>query len=201
MTESRVALDADELMHLALHATNQNQPEQAITHLKRVLELTPANGKAFYLLGALHAEIGLYERAIDEMTRAVELEPDLSTAHFQLGLLYITSGLVDEAEQAWRPLDSLGEDDPLYLFKRGMLHLVRDEFEACIADLNRGIEANTMNEDLNNDMRRVAGSAEEALRARQGAPAAEAPEPASPAAGGGRHILLSAYQRDDDNTH
>ncbi len=197
MTRQNTALDTEELMHLALHATNQNQPEQAITHLKRVLELSPDNSKAFYLLGALHAEIGLYERAISEMSRAVELDPDLPTAHFQLGLLYVTSGLVDEAEQAWQPLDALGENEALYLFKRGMLHLIRDEFEGCIADLNKGISLNTLNDDLNNDMRRVAASAEDALRSR--AIDTQTLED-KPIPTGGRHVLLSAYQRDDDDT-
>lgn len=200
MTGQSAALDAEELMHLALHATQQNQPEQAITHLKHLLEVAPDNGKAFYLLGALHAEIGLYERAIEEMSKAVELEPDLPTAHFQLGLLYATSGLVEEAEQAWQPLDALGENEPLFLFKRGMLHLVRDEFQFCIDDLKKGIELNTLNEDLNNDMRRVAASAEGALHA-QGAAAGMPPAEDTPKNAGGRHILLSAYQRDDDTTH
>ncbi|MES9989047.1 MAG: tetratricopeptide repeat protein [Candidatus Thiodiazotropha endolucinida] len=194
MRNESAKLDSDELMHLAIHAENH---EQAIDYLKRVLEISEDNGKAYYLLGAIHAEIGMYDRATEEMTRAVELEPDLPTAHFQLGLLYITSGRVDEAERAWSPLDKLEESDPLFLFKRGMLHLVKDEFNACIADLNQGIALNGQNDALNNDMRKIINKAEQ-IRS-PSLPSEQDKEQSR--SDGGRHILLSAYQRDDETEH
>lgn len=190
-------LDSDELMHLAMHAENH---EQAINYLKRVLEISDDNGKAYYLLGAIHAEIGMYDRATQEMTRAVELEPDLATAHFQLGLLHITSGRVDDAQRAWQPLDQLGEADPLFLFKRGMLHLVNDEFEACISDLNHGIKLNSQNEALNNDMRKIISKAEQ-LENPSSSPASPDLNKEQSTNEGGRHILLSAYQQNDETEH
>lgn len=195
MRNESAKLDSDELMHLAIHATDNNQPEQAIDYLKRLLEISADNGKAYYLLGAVHAEIGLYDRAVEEMTKAVQLEPNLPTAHFQLGLLHITSGRVDEAELAWRPLNALGEDDALFRFKRGMLHLVNDEFEACINDLSQGITLNTLNEPLNYDMQRIIDEAKQRL------PSQNSATGTTPARGDGRHVLLSAYQRDDDTEH
>ncbi|MES9977371.1 MAG: tetratricopeptide repeat protein, partial [Candidatus Thiodiazotropha sp. 6PLUC5] len=140
----KIKLDCEELMHLAMQAMQSNNNEQAIEYLKRVLEISDDNGKAYYLLGAVHAEIGMYERAAIEMARAIELEPDLATANFQLGLLHITSGRVTEAEQVWSRLDELGESNPLFLFKRGMLHLANDEFDACIEDLHRGFAFNDL---------------------------------------------------------
>lgn len=188
---SKSALNADELMHLALHATEHDTPDKAIAHLKRLLEIEPGNGKAQYLLGALHAEIGMHEQAAEEMAKALELEPDLpATARFQLGLLHITSGRVDEAEQVWQPLDRLGDDDPLFLFKAGMLHLVRDEFEECARSLRAGIERNQLNEDLNNDMRRVLQDAEKA----GGLTPVESAD--GTRAGHGQRMLLSVYERD-----
>lgn len=195
MTTNTAALDSDELMHLALHASAQAQTEQAIGYLKRVIELQPGHGKAHYLLGALHAEIGLYDRAVSEIERAIELHVDLPTAYFQLGLLHITAGRITEAMAAWMPLDALGEDDALLIFKRGLLHLVKDEFADCIADLKRGIALNIENQALNHDMARIlaqveplAGSAETTSQAETDA--------------GGRHVLLSAYQRNDyDKDH
>jgi tetratricopeptide (TPR) repeat protein len=64
MNQATTKLDVDELMHLALHSANKNEPEKAIAHLKQLLDILPKNGKAYYLLGALHAEIGMYDRAI-----------------------------------------------------------------------------------------------------------------------------------------
>ena len=193
MTDPIERLDADELMHLALHATEHDTPDKAITHLKRLLEIQPRNGKAHYLLGALHAEIGMHDQAAEEISKALELDHDLpATARFQLGLLHITSGRVDEAELVWKSLDPLGEQDPLFLFKTGMLHLVRDEFEDCAKALRAGIERNQINEDLNNDMRRVLLDAEKAAGI----------TPISSAdgtrAGHGQRMLLSVYERDKD---
>ncbi|MES9948138.1 MAG: tetratricopeptide repeat protein [Candidatus Thiodiazotropha sp.] len=195
MRNESTKLDSDELMHLAMHAENH---EQAIDYLKRVLEISEDNGKAYYLLGAIHAEIGMYDRATEEMTRAVELEPDLPTAHFQLGLLHVTSARVEEAEHAWRPLDKLGESDPLFLFKRGMLHLVKDEFNACIEDLSQGIALNSQNEALNNDMRKIISKVEQFQSLSNSSSEVNNEHSRSD---GGHHILLSAYQRDDDTEH
>lgn len=197
MRNRTATLDSDELLHLALHATDNDQPEQAIDYLKRLLEISGDNGKAYYLLGAVHAEIGLYDRAVEEMTRAVELEPDLPTAHFQLGLLHLTAGRIDAAERAWQPLDRFGESDPLFLFKRGMLHLVADDFDACIDDLNRGIALNTLNEALNDDMRNIIADADKARLGHTGDAAVRGER----AVTGGRHVLLSAYKRNDDTEH
>lgn len=195
MINENTKLDSEELMHLAMHADTH---EQAINYLKRVLEISDNNGKAYYLLGAIHAEIGMFDRATEDMTRAVELEPDMLTAHFQLGLLHITSGRVKDAEHAWQSLDKLDESAPLFLFKRGMLHLVNDEFDACIEDLNQGIALNISNEALNNDMRKIIIETE---KTRNMASASTEPDQEQKASDGGRHILLSAYQRDDETEH
>jgi tetratricopeptide (TPR) repeat protein len=195
MRNESTNLVSEELLHLAMHADNH---EHAIDYLKRILEISDDNGKAYYLLGAIHAEIGMFERATQEITRAIELEPNLPTAHFQLGLLHVTSGRIEEAEQAWRPLDHFGESDPLFLFKRGMLHLVNDEYDACIDDLNQGIALNNLNEALNNDMRNIIEKVELARTTQSVAPKSPKTQAINDA---GRHILLSAYQQDDETEH
>jgi tetratricopeptide (TPR) repeat protein len=198
-------LDADELFHLALKATQENQTEQAIEYLKRAVNLNPQNSKAHYLLGALHAEIGMYDRAALEMDHALEIEPDLHAARFQLGLLHLTSARLDLAKTAWQPLEKLGEEDPFYLFKTGMLLLAEDDFENCMQYLEKGIEKNTINLPLNNDMARVLEKAKAAMQnsktdAANDNPADKSGEDSSSPKG--RHVLLSAYNRDDDDkTH
>jgi tetratricopeptide (TPR) repeat protein len=187
-------LDTDELLHLALRAADQNQHEQAIVYLKRALEQSPRDARLHYMLGAEHAQIGLYDRAAQEMERAVELDPGLSTAHFQLGLLHLTSARVERAEQAWAPLDQLDSGHCLRLFKTGLLHLARDEFQQCADLLARGMAANTLNASLNQDMERVLDQVQQRLAASpQAAVQPEAAAPPSARAPG--HVLLSAYRR------
>lgn len=194
MKTQQSRLDADELLHLALDASQKNQHEQTLGYLKQAIEIDPKNAKVHYLLGAEHAQIGMYDRAVEDMTRAVQLDPGLVTAHFQLGLLHITSGRVAEAVKAWKPLDTLGNDNPLFLFKTGMEHLARDEFDRCVECLTKGIALNKANEALNNDMRRIIDEvkgltskpAAAAVPATKEKPA-KAPEPG--------HVLLSAYRK------
>lgn len=195
MEINNLSLDTQELFHLALKAMEHDQTEQAILHLKLLLDNEPEHGRAHYLLGALHAEIGMYERAIEDMQRAVELEHDIPTAHFQLGLLYATNGMAAEAQQAWAALDKLGENDPLFIFKRGLTHLIHDEFEACAEDLNKGIQLNQMNPTLNNDMQRIVQTISQPANMESVTESSTADGNA--ATRGGRHILLNAYQIND----
>lgn len=184
-------LDAQELLHLGLHATQNDDTTQAIECLKRCIELEPANSRAMYLLGALYAQIGMYDRARENLVSAVALDPGQHTAVFQLGLLHLTSGEVSNAEAAWRGLDTLAADHFLNLFRRGLLALAADDFTASAELLGQGIEANTENEALNNDMRAMRASAEAASQ-RQGTLISGAREHTSDGDG---HHLLGAYRQ------
>lgn len=198
MSSNTNSLDANELMHLALHATNHDTPEKAISHLKSLLALEPNNGKAYYMLGALHAEIGMHEQAAEEMQHALELDPDLpETAVFQLGLLHITAGRVEDARNTWQRLDSAGESNPLYQFKTAMLHLVQDNFQAASAAFRKGIKLNNFSPDLNNDMQRILDDVERAggISAPEITGGADAVNQASQ----GQRMLLSIYEREGHN--
>lgn len=183
-------LDADELLHLAIRASEADRHEESISYLKRAADIAPKNGKVHYLLGAEHAQIGLYERAMEEMQRAVDLDPTLYTAHFQLGLLYVTAGRPDQAKVAWQALDNLGQNDPLYHFKSGLLRLVNDEFPQAIDYLKKGLAMNTANEALNRDMRRILADIEK-LMPSSTPPAGQQP----PSKQADQHVLLSAYRQ------
>jgi len=183
-------LDAEELLHLAIEASKKGDIEKCITLLKQALEIDPKNARVKYLLGAMHAQIGIYDRAIADMQEAVEIDPDLDIAKFQLGLLYITSGNVSAAEQAWEKLDSLGERNALFLFKRGLLNLAQNKFEDCINDLQKGIKINTSNPALNKDMQMLIGQAQEAIKQNK--------TEAKPESGSKEnHVFLSAYDSED----
>lgn len=157
-------LDSGERFHLAIQEMQHGSPEKAIEHLKLCLQDEPKNAKALYLLGALHAQIGMYDRSIEGMTKAIELDGSLHIARFQLGLLHFTANRNEDAENAWAGLDELGESSPLFLFKRGLLASANNAFQDCIDDLNKGISLNSDNEALNNDMQQMILAATQALQ-------------------------------------
>jgi tetratricopeptide (TPR) repeat protein len=196
MNINTTMLDSEELLYLAIRASAQNQHEQAISHLKQAIEKEPDSAKLYYMLGAEHAEIGLYDRAIEEITKATKIDPKLDTAHFQLGLLYVTSGDIQKAIEAWKPLDQLGENNFLYLFKTGLTHLANNEFDSCARVMERGISLNQANEALNNDMRRVLKEVEATLKDRenqsdQGKSATKSSRT--------NNVLLSAYKKENED--
>src|SRR5262249_47474207 len=97
-------LDVDELKYLALKAMKSNKDEEAIRLLKEANALSPDNAELIYLLGAMHAQIGMVPRAIEEIAGALALAPDLHGARFQLGLLYFSSRDFTRAKGVWAPL-------------------------------------------------------------------------------------------------
>jgi tetratricopeptide (TPR) repeat protein len=193
MNTNTSSLDAEELLHLALRSSAQNHHEEAISYLKRALEQDPRSAKLHYMLGAEHAEIGLYDRAIEEISSAVRIDPNLHTACFQLGLLYVTSGQAQRAIEAWAPLDSLGADNFLYLFKKGLVHLVKDEFDACIQALEKGMALNHANEALNRDMKKILDDVKKSTPQIDTKKTADAGAPKGKT-GKVSNVLLSAYQ-------
>ena len=197
-------LDAEELMHLALKAMEQDRDDDALVFLKHALVQEPEDGRLHYLLGALHAELGMVERAIREITRATELNPDLATAHFQLGLLHVAKADFEQAREAWRPLDQLGEDDALRLFKEGMVKFLNESYAEAIPLLERGIALDEVGEALNENMQRVL---EQARAAIAGQDSKEVTRPSEPPArprpeqrtgAESQHVLLAGYRKQED---
>lgn len=144
--------DSDELLHLAIHATNKDETEKAISYLKRSIDIDANNAKVLYMLASLHAQIGMYERAIKGMREAINIDPELDTAHFQLGLLELTSGNVDNAKEVWSTLDKLDETHYLRVFRDALLLLIEDKLDDSVVMLQKGIMLNKENAPLNTDM-------------------------------------------------
>lgn len=206
MDISTDALDADELLHLALAAGLEGRHDRAITLLKQSWAIDPGNAVTLYCLGAEHAQIGLYERAMSEMERAVEMNPALDTARLQLGLLCMTCGYPDRGEAALKPLVDRDDTDALGHFARGLIALAHDELQQCMRSLEQGIGLNMENEPLNHDMARllesvragVAGAgAQPAEPAALTAPgtAANSAAPGEPAAEPTSNLWMSSYRK------
>jgi Flp pilus assembly protein TadD len=189
MTETQPTLDAEELLGLALNALRTGDHGAALGHLKQGATRFPDNARIAYLLGAEHAQIGLFDRAEEEMARAIQLDPNLVVARFQLGLLQMTQGRADDARATWDALDQLPEAHALRLFKQGLGALSQDRFAEARNLLQRGIEANDFSPDLSRDMTNLLARIPSEADGDKPAAAAEASA-----------IWLNAY-RDSDQTH
>jgi len=181
-------LDSQELLHLALLASRESRHDAAITLLKQGLGQSPEDAKLLFLLGAEHAQIGLYDRAIEEIGRSVSLDASVPAAHFELGLLYVMQGDGALAKRAWEPLAKLVEADPYRVFAGGLMRLVDEDLGGCIEELRRGMGLCAGNSALAGSMQRILDSA--LARQVQGAATPEV----KAAAEDNSHVFLSAYR-------
>ncbi len=67
--------------------------DEAISSLKRALELNPNDGKTRTNLGHAYYDKGLIDEAIKQYKQALELEPNLEFAYDGLGSAYARKGL------------------------------------------------------------------------------------------------------------
>lgn len=196
MSDAAVGSGLAALARQAVEAYAQGRIEDAIGAAKRMLERSPEEASAHFLLGALHAEIGLIPRAIEEIGRAVALAPDLDAARFQLGLLELHREAADRAREIWAPLMQRDEDDAYAWFARGLIELSEGRPPQCIAALRRGLERNDFDAALSDQMARV-------LAVVEGGGAGPVPLAGTPRARPGadpsavRRALLARYQVPD----
>jgi len=108
-----------------------------------------------YLIGALHADLGMYERAIEELTEAIKLVPEIGAAHFQLGLLHAMAGRTDDAANAWSALQNSAENDPYRIFSDALSAVINEDFESAVPLFERGLALNEENPALNIDMQSI----------------------------------------------
>ncbi|MEX2963072.1 tetratricopeptide repeat protein [Microbulbifer sp. TYP-18] len=149
------SLDAEELFHCALDASNRKQHDKAIELMKRSIDLEEHPAKHL-MLAAEYAEIKMYERAIEGMKTAVEMAPQLWIAQFQLSQLYIVIQDFDKAKKIWKKLLT-ASDSPQYFrdFAEGLLALSEKETEKGVELLRKGMNENKENPALNGDIEKI----------------------------------------------
>ena len=153
---------------------SQNEDTGELQKLRSAVLNDPRNAELRYLLGAEMAQSRDYDGAILELSAAIALNPMLHVARLQLGLLHLTLAQPHHTIAVLAPLEDLGDADALKHFKRGLETLIKDEFDACIAHLERGIELNGANAPLNGDMQLIVDKVKVVVAERR--PSAPPPE-------------------------
>lgn len=182
------ALDRQEMLHMAIHASANSRPDDAIRTLKDLIEIDEANGDAHFLIAANYAEIAMLEKSISHYQRALELMPEQDYARMQFGMLLTAMDRIDEAREVLASFVTGQRDDCYAIFARGLNALFDNNLGESRRLLEAGLAANQNNEPLNNDVGRLIAE----IDARQPG-AAPPPDPGSgdsPSA-----YLLSTYSK------
>jgi len=176
-------LNTRELMHMAIHASANGRPDDGVRALKELLAQEPDNAGAHFLLAADYAEIAMLDESVKHYEKAIELEPKLDLARMQYALLLTALDRLDEADAV---LQHFLVEEPATCFTdfaKGLQFLFAEDLANARSHIASGISQNNVNEELNEDMRRLI---EQIDAAQPDAAAAESPSTSH---------LLSAYNK------
>jgi len=84
-------------VHLGVAFADEGRFEEAVAHLARAREISPAFPLAHATLGAILTKMGRLEEAVAPFSEAVRLDPGSGQAHFEAGLSFAKAGQTREA--------------------------------------------------------------------------------------------------------
>jgi tetratricopeptide (TPR) repeat protein len=99
-----VSNDFNARLAVAAGLVKQKALDEAILHLKGLLQDEPKNELVLGMLAATHAQIGMHARAIEEYQQVLEINPENYLARFQKGLVQSMLGLLEDALETWQPM-------------------------------------------------------------------------------------------------
>jgi tetratricopeptide (TPR) repeat protein len=84
-------------LDLGILLLEQNQVQEAISYLRKAVEISPQDSRAHEQLGKAYSRLNELEEAQLEFEKAVALAPDNASVHFMLGQVYRKRGLTEKA--------------------------------------------------------------------------------------------------------
>jgi tetratricopeptide (TPR) repeat protein len=184
----------DDLLQAGLAASQSNDVDKAIELFGQASLACPASGVPHFLAGSEYAALGQFDKAEAALANAVLLAPEFHIARYQLGLLQFSSGRAAVALVTWEPLFALDDAQAIGHFVRGFAALAHDDFEHARAHFKAGLDRNTENAAMSQDIEQVLRGIEEAQHKSSGSSMAEPSEDSA-------HVLLSNYGKFGGTVH
>ena len=88
----------------------ENRDQEAISHLRRAVELDPLNLQYNSNLGQVLCNAHQYEACIDQLKKTLEMDANFSYAHSMLRVAYRDIGKYDLSLEQWRKYATLAND-------------------------------------------------------------------------------------------
>jgi tetratricopeptide (TPR) repeat protein len=132
-------LSAEELTRNGAAAFKARNYTEAVTLLKRAVELDPKEKTAWNHLGLAYSALRQHDSAIDAYRKQIEVNPYDAQAHNYLGHTYVLLNKVDEAEAAFKKQIELNPLDQYAPGSLASLYLQQRNYEAALAQLERAV--------------------------------------------------------------
>jgi tetratricopeptide (TPR) repeat protein len=104
----------------ALAASEKNDSQRAIEHLKRAIEIDPDFMEAYNNLGARYLHTNQPQEAAQQFEKAIQLDSSSAKAHSNLALAYLMLQRFDEAEREARESVTLDSTSNISRYVLGM---------------------------------------------------------------------------------
>jgi Flp pilus assembly protein TadD len=127
----------------------QGQPDQAIVHLEKELEINPTSVEAHNDLGIVWSQKGRIDQATSEWQKTLEIQPDNLNAYCNLIWVFATfpdDAIRDGAKAVAlgeRALQLSGERDPRIYRLLAAAYAENHQFDKAIETAKRGLELAT----------------------------------------------------------
>jgi tetratricopeptide (TPR) repeat protein len=137
--EVKIDSHSERLYQYALQMYKRNMLEQAISPLKKSLEINPDNARAHNLMGVILWEKGNFEESVKEFKRAIELKGNNAPAYFNYGLTLFEEEKYDEAEQYFKQAVALNNKMAGTYYVLGLLYKKTGRPEKALNELNKAL--------------------------------------------------------------
>lgn len=116
-----------------------NQPEMAVSIYNRVLEIEPANERAYLRLCETYAAVGLFRDAEVYCDDALDIDPQYASAHRMRGQLRYSRRNYEGAIESFNTCLDLGSEEIECYYIRGLAHYFLGECDQAWSILNESL--------------------------------------------------------------
>src|SRR5687768_12128949 len=140
--EKAIQLDpayADAHMNIGTAYFLLGQPQTALVHLQRGIELDPVH-EGYNQLGVVYDKLGKSDLAIENLKKAVELKPNYVLGYHNLGAAYLYANRLKPAQEALETAAKLDPTNKEVRLSLGVLYARQSRFEKAIAEVKQVAE-------------------------------------------------------------
>ncbi len=129
-------------VHFALGSvyTQMGKNAEAVSEIRRALQLEPNSDDGYVRLGRAHLQMGQHERALAAFRKAVDLNPYYWSNHDQLGRAYYRIGRNEDALREFKRVAELDPTNAAVHNQMGIMYARQSLWDNAIAEFKKAIQ-------------------------------------------------------------
>ncbi len=133
-------LSAGDHVALGMKYYDQGELDQAVSELKKAIELDPNDAEAHRNLGTAYGEQGKWEESVVAYEQAIEIAPDYGEAYGDVAAAYFYIGKLAEATAAGEKGIELAPDYAMAYNNLGVVYGSQGQIDTAIGLFEKGIQ-------------------------------------------------------------